>query len=619
MKMKGINFKNALRSSLATDTAELEYLRKISERNTAKILALDTNSIALRHELEHKRRGFALLAELSVSLRRRAGYESVFVPVARRINAALNMQRTAVLTPDGKGGFRATVLQGYPKDKMELIASRSIEVDAELLDPEQPVLVTGADPAGRLAKFREAIDIPYIVSSPAFLHGDSVAAILITGRMVEATPFLCRLGRNDVETVQAISALLAAVLVERRLEDDLRRARDHAEKSDKAKGEFLANMSHEVRTPMNAILGMARILSESCAGDKQKQNLEHIMHSTRLLLRIFNDIMDFSNLDTGRMSLQIAEFSIRDTAREISGFVEEKAKDKSLSFDVLVEPDVPDVVLGDPVRVEQVLLNLTDNAVKFTQTGRICVRVSKQSSTPGNVQILFEVEDTGIGMSEEQATDIFLPFAQVDASFTRKHGGTGLGLAICQSLADLMRGEIRCESSLGKGSKFSFAVSFELPGENFAKQKERGETQPSKPEGDKIADGYSESFHGMRVLLAEDNEINQLVAVDMLSGMGVDVTVAENGLEALKALDSGVYDLVLMDIQMPEMDGLTATTQIRANPRYRNLPIVALTAHSLPEDREASLKSGMNDHLTKPIEPEQIYSVLMQWSRRSRL
>ena len=239
---------------------ELHYLRGISEASAAKILALDAQSIAIRHELEQKRRGFALLAELSVSLRRRAGRESasVFASAARRINAALNMQRTAVLTPDGEGRFRASVLQGYPETREKIVASRSIAPDRELLDPERPVLVTGADP-DHLAALREAVEIPYLISS-ALLYDNTVEAILITGRMVEESPFFPRLGCGDVETVQAVGALLAAVLAEQRLEDKLRQARDLAEKSARAKGEFLANMSHEVRTPVNAILGMTRLL-----------------------------------------------------------------------------------------------------------------------------------------------------------------------------------------------------------------------------------------------------------------------------------------------------------------------------------------------------------------------
>ncbi|MDR2528125.1 MAG: response regulator [Synergistaceae bacterium] len=579
---------------------ELNYLRGISEANAAKILALDAQSIAIRHELEQKRRGFALLAELSVSLRRRAGRDSasVFASAARRINAALNMQRTVVLTPDGEGHFRASVLQGYPEAREKIVASRNIDLDRELLDPERLALVTGADPADHLAALREAMEIPYLISS-ALLYDNTVEAILITGRMVEEAPFLPRLGRGDVETVQAVGALLAAVLAEQRLEDKLRQARDIAEKSARAKGEFLANMSHEVRTPVNAILGMMRLLEGPGMTDVQRQYLEQAAHSTRLLLRVFDDILDYSRLDMGRLTLQSAEFSIRGVVKSVRGAVEEQARAKALLLNADVAANVPDAVLGDSLRVEQMLLNLVGNAVKFTQEGRVDIRVSCLPSPPEIARLLFEVEDTGVGISEEQVMDLFLPFTQADASHTRKHGGTGLGLAISRSLANLMSGELRCETRLGEGSTFSFTVALPLA-------REARDAQSEEP--DVI-------LQGMKVLLAEDNEINQMVAMGVLSDMGVEVTVAANGVEALSALEQEAYDLVLMDIQMPEMDGLTATTRIRENPKYKDLPVIALTAHALPEDREASLKSGMNDHLTKPIDPDEIYAALRHWTK----
>ncbi|MDR2522345.1 MAG: response regulator [Synergistaceae bacterium] len=588
---------------------ELNYLRRISEGNAAKILALDAQSIAIRHELEQKRRGFALLAELSVSLRRRSGhesiFESVFIPAARRLNAALNMQRTAVLTLDEKGCFRASVLQGYPEKREKIVASRSIEVDGELLDPECPVLVNGADPADRLASLREAVDIPYLIST-ALLYDNAVGAILITGRMAEEAPFLFRLRRSDVETVRAVGALMAAVLVEQRLEDKLRKARDQAEKNARAKGEFLANMSHEIRTPVNAILGMIRLLEGSGMTGVQRQYLEQAARSTHLLLRVFDDVLDFSSLDMGRLTLQPMEFSVRGVVKSVHEAVEGQARVKSLFLSAEVADEVPDAVLGDALRVEQVLLNLAGNAVKFTQEGQVNIRVSRLPSPPEAARLLFEVEDTGIGIGAEQLEGLFLPFTQADASHTRKYGGTGLGLAISRSLANLMGGELRCETRLGEGSKFSFIVTLPLvrgiPGVLSAPSQE--------------AEEPDEALRGMKVLLAEDNEINQMVAMGVLSDMGVEVTVAANGVEALEALERDAYDLVLMDIQMPEMDGLTATARIRANPKHKDLPVIALTAHALSEDREASLKSGMNDHLTKPIDPDEIYAALRQWFKR---
>jgi signal transduction histidine kinase/ActR/RegA family two-component response regulator len=590
---------------------ELHYLRRISERDAAKILELDMQSIAIRHELEQKRRGFALLAELAVSLRGNFSYESVFVPVARRINAALNMQRTAVLAPSEDGRFNPAVLQGYPADQKERVAARNIEIDAELLDPERPVLVTGADPVDRLASLREALELPYLISSPALLHDKEVAAVLITGRMVEEPPFLSRLGRSDVETVQAISALLAAVLVERRLENDLRQARDQAEKSARAKSEFLANVSHEIRTPINAILGMVRFLTKTEMTEKQREYTDQVEHSTRLLLRVIDDILDFSNIDTGRIKLKSETFSLRDMTKRVLNHIEAEAQAKSLTLDLRVEADVPDLLLGDPLRVEQILFNLVHNAVKFTQKGSVAIGVQTAPSDEAQqkrqkIRLLFDVEDTGVGIDEEQASRLFLPFTQADSSHTRKYGGTGLGLTISRSLVELMGGELRCESRLGEGSRFSFSVPFDLPAEE-------AESSPSAEHLGEERDGDLENMH---VLLAEDNEINQLIVEELLRDAGVIVTTVENGLEAVKAVEKESFDLVLMDIQMPEMDGLTATAQIHSNPKYKDLPIIALTAHALPEDREASLKCGMNEHLTKPVDPDEVYAALRQWGKR---
>jgi signal transduction histidine kinase/BarA-like signal transduction histidine kinase len=748
---------------------ELRYLRRISEQNAAKILSLDSQSIAIRHELEQKRRGFALLAELAVASRGDADYGSVFVSIARRLNAALNMERTAVLRPDKRkadGKFGVAVLQGYPTDREKVIAARTVRVDAELLDPDRPVLVTGADPLQRLATLREALELPYLISSPVFLHNE-VAAILITGRVQEQLPFLPRLGHHDVETVQTVSAHLAAVLTEQRLaeaekrtqimldttplcanfwderyrhidcnqeavrlfglsskgeyldrfdelspefqpdgsrsseamrakirdafvsgyerfewvhqkpdgepipadvilarvergggyivvgytrdlreqkamlaemlktEDELRRARDLAEKNARAKSEFLANMSHEIRTPMNAIVGMTHLLTGVELDERARKYVDQAAHAANLLLRVIDDILEFSQIDTGRMKLETAPFSLRDLMRGVEETVEEQAKGKSLTLSVHIAPDVPALLLGDSLRLEQVLLNLASNAVKFTAAGGVDIRVfnifdiSDNAPPLGKAQLLFEVEDTGIGIDKELAEQLFSPFTQADASSTRKYGGLGLGLAISRSLVEMMAGEIQCESRVGEGSKFSFTAFFDLPKKEQVKEIEQRIGQKIEQEIEKREikneqendDIFPEDAHGledlcgMRVLLVEDNKINQMIATELLSDMGVVVSTAENGLEALEALENDIYDLVLMDIQMPEMDGLTATAHIRANPKYANLPVLALTAHALADDREESLRHGMNDHLTKPIDPDQLFEALKHWRK----
>ncbi|MDR1885767.1 MAG: response regulator [Synergistaceae bacterium] len=729
---------------------ELGYLRSISERNAAKILSLDTKSIAIRHELEQKRRGFALLAELAVTLGRGSDYDSVFVSVSRRLNAALNMQRTVVLLPDGDGMFKPSVMQGYPADEERTIGARRIKLADELCDPARPVLITGEDPEDRLRDLREALALPYLISSPVFLQND-IAAILITGRLAEQPPFLTRLGRLDVETVQTLSSYLAAVLAGQRMveaeertrimldatpmccsfwnrdfrvidcneevvrmfglshkhefldrffdlcpefqpdgnrsaaahervmaiafetgysrfewqhqnlmgepiptevtlvrvkrwdgyivlgytrdlreykamlaevrktETELRAARDLAERNARAKSEFLANMSHEIRTPMNAILGMTHILSGTELTSKQRDYVDKAAHSANLLLRIINDILDFSKIDAGRMVMESVEFSMRSLTCRVCDMVMGQAESKSLSLESYVAPDVPDSLIGDPLRLEQVLLNIVNNAVKFTSEGGVNVRVSV---APDGANLLFEVIDTGIGMSEEQISRLFSPFTQADTSTTRKYGGTGLGLAISKSLVELMGGHIWCESSPGAGSKFFFTANLTLPEEkkpSRAYGDSEASPEPEPSPGPSCTSTDLEQLRGMRVLLAEDNDINQMIASELLTRVGVDVTTADNGLEALDALTEASFDVVLMDIQMPEMDGLTATARIRADPAYSGLPIIAMTAHAMEGDREISIGGGMNDHLTKPIDPGLLYAALMKWDpRRAR-
>ncbi|GHS94489.1 hypothetical protein AGMMS50276_07250 [Synergistales bacterium] len=580
---------------------KFDYINSIVEQNAAKILSLDLQNISIRHELEQKRRGFGLLAEFAVSSQSGVDYDNLFISIARRINAVLNMQRTVMMLPEDDR-FKVDILQGYTSDEESLVP-RSLVLDADLLN--DPVLVTGADMDDRLRPIREALRIPFLIVCPV-MAGDDVFAVLATGRTVEQPPFLPRLGRGDLETVQAVGAYLSMLSEVSKREKELRIAREAAEENSRVKSEFLANLSHEIRTPMNAILGIEHILSDANLDDAMRGYMEKAVHSTKLLLRVIDDIMDFSKISAMRIKVEKLEFSVRDTLKNVFSLIEKEALDKSLELKFDVTSDVPDRVIGDSLRLEQVLLRLLDNGVKFTASGEVRLRVSLDADSQSH--LLFEVRDTGIGMTEDEIKNLFQPFTQANSSFTRKYGGMGMGLALSSELVKLMGGEISCSSQPGNGSVFSFTVDFALPSPLAAEFAEEAEEEDW------------DALSGMRVLLAEDNEINQIIASDLLSEQGVEVSVAANGIEALSALAradaSGLlYDLVLMDIQMPEMDGLTATLHIRAEERYKNLPIIALTAHSGDEARKRSLDAGMNDHITKPIDSRILYAALKKCKR----
>ena len=544
---------------------------------------------------------------------------------------------------------------------------------------------------------------------------------------------------------------------------DLDEARSEAEDATKAKSEFLANMSHEIRTPMNAIMGMAHLALKTDLTAKQYDYLKKVDISARSLLGIINDILDFSKIEAGKMDMEAVDFQLEDTLENISTLVGIKTQEKGLELLFKIDPSVPRALVGDPLRLGQILINLSNNAVKFTDTGEIVVATELVKKDQARVTLKFSVHDTGIGMTAEQAAKLFQPFAQADSSTTRKYGGTGLGLTISKRLAEMMGGKIWVESNPGQGSTFSFTANlglgkerakkrfkpaFELRGmqvlvvddnatsrsilqemlESFsfevssASSGEEGITELEAASKDKpfelvimdwkmpgmdgieasrrikghtglgkipaiilvtaygreevmqqveqvglegfllkpvspsmLFDAIMQAFgeavpetsrivrrheqeaealkhiQGAKLLLVEDNEINQQVAREILEGAGLNVTIATNGQEAVNAVKENNYDAVLMDVQMPVMDGYTATREIReweselkaANssdisgsnlqPLTSGLPIIAMTAHAMAGDEEKSLQAGMNGHVTKPIDPDQLFATLQKW------
>jgi PAS domain S-box-containing protein len=547
--------------------------------------------------------------------------------------------------------------------------------------------------------------------------------------------------RDDSGRFVATVTIINDITDRKRIEDELREARAAAEEATQAKSMFLANMSHEIRTPMNAIIGLSHLALRTGLDAKQRDYVQKIHNAGTSLLGIINDILDFSKIEAGRLEIERVEFVLDEVMSNVSTVVAQKVFDKDLELLFDVASDVPQDLRGDPLRLRQILVNLLNNAIKFTERGEVRVRVRQMERYGEKVKLEFSVRDTGIGMMPEQAARLFQPFMQADGSTTRRYGGTGLGLAICKRLAELMGGGIWCESQVGQGSSFTFNAWFALAGERARRralldglrtlrilvvddnaaarevllghlvnlpsvtldQAATGEEavaavermvlsapydlvlmdwrlpgmdgmeaalriksgarapavvmvtayghehvrqdaeqaaldgflvkpvnasmlfdlivrlfapeHPVPPSSPAAASDYG--LRGMRVLLAEDNEINQQIAVELLESVGAVVDVADNGRAALAKISAGGdYEAVLMDLQMPDMDGLTATRELRLDPRYAALPVIAMTAHAMVEERERCLAAGMNDHVTKPIDPDVLFATLARYRVR---
>ena len=496
-------------------------------------------------------------------------------------------------------------LRGLINDETQL---KNLDTLEKLINTKL-VLSNALIEARKSGGFEAALKI--ILTDESKLLMDSIRAL--TNKMIsyedsrfqEKSNFAVSSGKNAVQiiiagNVIALVFIIAAMIIlnidiKKRIktEEELKIAKEVAEEANKTEEQFLANMSHEIRTPMNAVVGMTNLILQSELTQKQFEYMKAIKQSSDNLLIIINDILDFSKIRAGKIETESIDFRLGEILQGLYNTFRFKTEEKNLQFINKIDPSLPDVIIGDPVRLNQILINLIGNAIKFTEIGSItieCVQLKRENEI---VTIKFSVKDTGIGIKEDKLGTIFESFSQAASDTTRKYGGTGLGLTISKQLIELQGGEISVQSEIGKGTTFSFTLPFAIGSENNIEEF-------------KLKEVNTNNLADLKILLVDDNELNRVVAVDTLTLLikGLTIDIAINGKIALEKVDQGNYDIVLMDVHMPELDGYETTRRIRSSQKaYHEIPIMAMTASATIEEVQKCLKSGMDDCIAKPFDP----------------
>ena len=449
-----------------------------------------------------------------------------------------------------------------------------------------------------------------LASMTGFLLG---AIILAAYRINKSTTDALRLSLKNEDLIENTKratkdlenlnrSLTSEIEYVKNIEEELKKARDDAERMSRTKGEFLANMSHEIRTPMNGVIGTLQLLEDTNLNESQREYVNVAYKSADSLLSILNDILDLSKIEAGQLEFEAIPFDLREIVNDVVVLHSLKAEQMGIYLNSNIDDAVPKNVIGDPTRMRQVMVNLISNAIKFTSDGGVSVRIKLKLKDEKDALIRVEVIDTGIGIPESKHQKLFLAFSQADGSTTRKYGGSGLGLTIVRQLVEMMKGNLGVDSEVGKGSKFWFVIPLGIARDDEVSNLPEVVAKPVVLTG--------------KVLLVEDNPINQMVAKKMLEKIGLESVLAENGKEALERLDEEEFDAVLMDCQMPEMDGFEATGLWREQEQmasHGRLPIIAMTANVMQGDRERCLDSGMDDYLGKPVRQAELGSVLQRW------